>query len=169
MFLFSRWLFLFTVIFTSKIIRPIKKLVDAVREAGEGNLNARVEIKGNDEIAQLSKEFNYMIEQLRKAKDQLEEEKKVLEIRVRARTKELEELAQSLDEKVKERTKELQERLEELEKFHRLTVGREMKMAELKEKIQALERELQECKKQANKSQKLNKQKNGRKNNKKRG
>lgn len=37
-------------------------------------------------------------------------------------------LQQTLEEKVKERTKELQERVEELERFHRLVVGRELRM-----------------------------------------
>lgn len=68
----------------------------------------------------------------------LEESKATLEIRVRARTRELEELTVSLEQKVKERTKELQDRLEELERIHRLTVGRELKMIELKEEIKKL-------------------------------
>lgn len=47
------------------------------------------------------------------------------------------ELQTSLEEKVRERTKELQERLNELERFHRLTVGRELKMIELKKELRA--------------------------------
>lgn len=136
----------FTVIFTQRIVAPIRKLVEAARRAASGDLTTKVEVKGNDELTQLGKEFNFMIEQLKKAKDQLEEEKKVLEIKVRARTRELEELAQNLDKQVKERTKELQERVDQLERFHRLTVGREMKMVELKEKISQLEKELEKYK-----------------------
>lgn len=48
----------------------------------------------------------------------------------------------SLEKKVKERTRELQERVEELEKFHRLTVGRELKMVALKNRIRELENKL---------------------------
>ncbi|MDD4990348.1 MAG: PAS domain-containing protein [Candidatus Pacebacteria bacterium] len=44
-------------------------------------------------------------------------------------------LQEGLEEKVRERTKELQERLSELERFHRLTVGRELKMIELKKEL----------------------------------
>ncbi len=77
---------------------------------------------------------------------ELEEIKNTLEIRVAARTKELEELAISLEEKVKERTKELQEKIEEMEKFQKLTVGREIVMIELKEEIKRLKEELEKQK-----------------------
>ncbi|MCD6410729.1 HAMP domain-containing protein [bacterium] len=135
----------FAVIFTQRIVSPIRELVKVVKRAAAGDLNIRVGVKGNDELAQLGKEFNFMIEQLKKTKDQLEEEKKVLEIKVRARTRELEELAETLDAQVKERTKELQERVNQLERFHKLTIGREMKMIELKKKIRQLEKELERC------------------------
>jgi len=79
---------------------------------------------------------------LLEAYDKAEESRAVLEIKVAARTKELKELAESLDKKVKERTKELQERLIELERFQRLTVGRELKMVELKKEIKRLKKEL---------------------------
>lgn len=73
---------------------------------------------------------------------ELEEAKASLEIKVKARTKELEELTESLEEKVQGRTKELQDRIRELEKFHQLTIGRELKMVELKEEIKKLKEEL---------------------------
>lgn len=46
-----------------------------------------------------------------------------------------------LEKKVAERTKELDERNKELEKFYKLTIGRELKMAELKSKIKEIEEE----------------------------
>ncbi|MDD4625416.1 MAG: histidine kinase N-terminal 7TM domain-containing protein [Candidatus Pacebacteria bacterium] len=53
---------------------------------------------------------------------------------------------EGLEEKVKERTKELEaskkiaeERAEELERWYKLTIGRELRMAELKEKIKEME------------------------------
>lgn len=42
------------------------------------------------------------------------------------------------------KAKELQERVEELEKLHRLTVGRELRMIELKKEIERLKKELVE-------------------------
>jgi len=80
----------------------------------------------------------------RKVKEALEEAKTVLAIKVRARTRALEEERVLLEEKVKQRTKEIQEKMEELERFNRLAVGRELKMIELKEEIKKLKEELEE-------------------------
>ncbi|MFA5643325.1 MAG: histidine kinase N-terminal 7TM domain-containing protein [Candidatus Paceibacterota bacterium] len=48
---------------------------------------------------------------------------------------------ESFEGQVKQRTQELSERNEELEKFYKLTIGRELKMAELKSKIKEIEEE----------------------------
>jgi len=137
---------LFAVLFTANILKPLRNLLGAVSEVKKGNLNVRVETEIRDEIGELANQFNAMILELKSARRLLEEEKEVLEIRVRARTQELEELAKSLEEKVKERTKELEERIGELEKFHSLTVGRELKMIELKKELERLEKELEKRK-----------------------
>ena len=98
------------------------------------------------------------IEEINKIKGRLEEERQSLEIKVGARTEELEEERESLEKKVRERTvelekktkeaeenaRELQEKLIELEKFSELSVGRELKMAELKKEIQELKKALEE-------------------------
>jgi len=51
-----------------------------------------------------------------------------------------------LEEEVKRKTKELQEKIEELEAFHKIAVGRELKMIELKEENQKLKEELKKYK-----------------------
>lgn len=76
--------------------------------------------------------------ELEDSQEALQEAKTVLEIKVQARTKELRELAESLENKVEERTRELKARLEELERFQSLTIGRELKMTELKKEIEKL-------------------------------
>ena len=88
------------------------------------------------------------IEGLQKSQKILKEERASLEIRVNAKTKELLEERESLGEKVKERTGELQrerekltKRVGELEGFHRLVVGRELKMTQLKREIGRLKKE----------------------------
>jgi len=52
----------------------------------------------------------------------------------------MEKFNKELDRRVKERTKVLEEKIEELNKFYRLTVGRELKMIDLKKKIEELEK-----------------------------
>jgi len=92
------------------------------------------------ELEELNKELEKRVKERTK---ELEEAKTVLEVKVEARTKELRELAEGLEEEVKRRTKEIQERVEELERFHRLAVGRELKMVALKEEIEKLKKELE--------------------------
>jgi len=76
------------------------------------------------------------------AQGEIEESKNVLEIKIQARTKELQELTKRQEEIIKERTGEIQEKLEEMERFHGLAVGRELKMIELKKEIKKLEEKL---------------------------
>ena len=83
----------------------------------------------------------FLIELIEKRRE-TEEAREVLEIKVKARTKELEDLTQNLEKKVKERTQELQKRVEQLEKFSTLTVGRELKMLDLKKRIKELEEKI---------------------------
>lgn len=94
--------------------------------------------------------FSYLLkEKVKKAeslKSQIEEARTILEIKVQARTRELKELTENLDEQVKKRTKELRERINELERFQKVTVGRELRMLELKKEIKKLKEEIEELK-----------------------
>lgn len=81
------------------------------------------------------------LSELLQKRGELEEERTSLQIKVKARTRELEELTQILEQRVKERTLQLQERVNQLERFQKLTIGRELKMVELKKEIERLKRE----------------------------
>ena len=94
----------------------------------------------------LARRIRSFLSELLKKTEQLEEAKSGLEIKVKARTKELKELTQSLEEQVSQRTRELQKRVGELESFQKLTVGREVKMVELKKETERLKKELEELK-----------------------
>jgi len=77
------------------------------------------------------------------AQDDIETVRDSLDIRVKARTRELTDLTMDLDKKVKERTAELEEKLDILEKFSKLTVGRELKIIALKEELAILKKQLE--------------------------
>lgn len=77
---------------------------------------------------------------LKNAQDQLKNINLDLEKRVLERTAELLKLKENLEERVGQRTKELEGKVEELERFHDLTVGREMKMIEMKKEIERLKK-----------------------------
>lgn len=89
-------------------------------------------------VSKRTKDLEKRTKELERVKEDLEEAKATLEIKVKARTRELEEVNKSLEEKVKERTKALEKRVNELERFYRLTLSRELKMTELKKEIKKL-------------------------------
>ena len=115
-----------------RIARSLKGLVGATDQVAKGNLSFKITAESKDELAELAHHFNQMTKQARAIKRELEEARTLLEIRVKARTSELEDLTENLEDKVRERTKELQKRVDELERFYQLTIGRELKMIELK-------------------------------------
>lgn len=100
---------------------------------------------GRKEI--LERKVKERTDELEKTRKKLEEAKTVLEIKVKARTKELNEFTEDLEGQIEKRTKEFQERVEELEKFHKITVGRELKMIELKKEIKKMKEAAKDFKK----------------------
>jgi signal transduction histidine kinase len=46
------------------VLRPIREISDASKEVAIGNFNASVKVRGNDEIAVLSRNFNLMVKEL---------------------------------------------------------------------------------------------------------
>ncbi|MGM0482881.1 MAG: HAMP domain-containing protein [Patescibacteria group bacterium] len=146
------------------VLDPLRNVSKGAEIMGKGNLDHRIDVSNQDEIGTLARTLNKLAGDLKgnynRMKDQtdrlkeseagLQEVKKSLEKKVQDRTRELEELNKSLEDKVEERTKELQDRVDELEKFHKLTTGRELKMIELKEKIKELEEEVKKYRKDSN-------------------
>ncbi len=83
---------------------------------------------------------------LLETQDEIEAAMGTLEIKIAARTKELKELSESLEKQVEKRTGQLQEKIQELERFNKLSVGRELKMVSLKAEIKGLKEELEKTK-----------------------
>ena len=103
-----------------------------------GYLLVKSTIKEYREKEILEQKVSERTKELEDAKHNLEEINSVLEIRVKARTLELEKLNRTLEEKIAERTNDLETKIMALETFQRLTVGRELKMIELKKEIEFL-------------------------------
>jgi|GEM_PF-1178169 len=115
--------------FLSKSINQVKKIASEILA---GNLGERAVISAKDEVGDLARSFNEMV-------DRLQEAQIVLEKKVKERTMILEKSKENVEKEVRERTKELEETVESLEQMNRQMVNREMKMIELKEKIKKLE------------------------------
>ncbi len=107
---------------------------------------ALISLAGALIVFKIARSFIMEHQELEKTQQKLKEAKEILEIKVKARTKELEEINAKLEEIVERRTRELKNQIEELEKFHRAVVGRELKMIELKQEIKKLKEELEACK-----------------------
>ena len=87
-------------------------------------------------LKEMKKDLFEANEKIKNYQSELDEIKVILDIRVKAKTRQFQEEAQNFENKFKQRTKELTERLNELERFHRLSVGRELKMIELKKELE---------------------------------
>jgi len=110
------------IIIFKKVLKPISYLKEGVMEVKNGNLGYHMKITGQDELGELASAFNQMTGDLKASHAQLIMHQKELE------------------KTVVKRTKELQSKLEELEKFSKLSIGRELKMVELKKRIAELEK-----------------------------
>lgn len=98
---------------SDRITKPISELKDVAMQFSQGNFINRAHIYAADEVGDLAKAFNAMADVLRSAKDLLESERT-----------------------------SLQNKVNELEKWQEATVGRELKMMELKKKLKQCEEQL---------------------------
>jgi two-component system, NtrC family, nitrogen regulation sensor histidine kinase NtrY len=69
----------------ARVTRPVVQLAHAAREVGEGNWDARVEVSGKDELAQLAGSFNQMTAELRSQRERLLQAERVAAWRELAR------------------------------------------------------------------------------------
>ena len=106
---------------SKRITKPIIGLRDAAIKIGQGELDTKIDVKSRDEIGELAGAFRQMMDDLKKSRAKLEQYSK------------------DLERQVANRTKELQAKMEDLERFNKLAVGRELRMVELKKRIKELE------------------------------
>lgn len=114
-----------TLLLVEKVVLyRLKKLSMNVKTIGlHKDLTARVaELGGNDEVLELTHAINGMLEQLQKSQENLNEAYRSLH----------------------ETNENLKTKIDELEKYKKITVGRELKMVEMKKEIDELCKKLGE-------------------------
>ena len=81
---------------STTILRPVRNLVAATKEVSSGHLDYEIEIRRNDEIAELARSFNSMTRSLQRAEKENREWSSTLEHRVREKTAELQQVHQQI-------------------------------------------------------------------------
>ena len=79
------------VAFSTFITRPLRRIAEASEMISEGELERRAEIESGDEVGQLARSFNLMVDRLAGTQLELEELNKTLEQRIDRRTEDLRE------------------------------------------------------------------------------
>lgn len=69
---------LLTLYLSSSLSKPIQKLQELTHRASENDLSVKIDISGDDEIAELGKSFNKMIRRINKLMEQNVKEQKIL-------------------------------------------------------------------------------------------
>lgn len=99
---------LFSLILGTYLTRQLRVLTIAAKDIAAGNLDIQVEVKGKDEIAEVSGAFNSMASNLKEASERRDQYER-----------ELESLNKSLEDRVKQRTSELQDKNRQLEQANK--------------------------------------------------
>ena len=88
---------LISIILGNRISRPMENLLNATRSVATGSLDFHIDIEREDDIGELGRSFNNMIDELRSSKRKIEEFTDELEKKVEERTRELRESEKKLD------------------------------------------------------------------------
>lgn len=111
--------FLIAYIISRTLSASIVKVKDVALEMSQGDLSQRVEIKSRDEVGKLASAFNQMASSIEKSQEDLRDKNMALG----------------------EQSVRLTTQLEKLQKFQKVTIDRELRMVDLKEKLKVCERE----------------------------
>ncbi len=88
--------FVFGNVASRAIVDPIRAISRVAASVSNGDLSARCEVTGNDEISRLAQRFNEMVEEMRTSRQRLIKQAEDLEEAVQRRTLELKETQQTV-------------------------------------------------------------------------
>ena len=80
----------------STVLKPVQRLTDAASRVATGDLTATVPQTSSDELGELAATWNAMVDELGRARDQLERSSQILELKVMEKTEELEKTHQHM-------------------------------------------------------------------------
>lgn len=72
------------------VLRPVRRITDASRKVGAGDLSVRAPVTSTDELGEMTESWNRMVEEIARARQEREEWNRTLERRVEEKTHELE-------------------------------------------------------------------------------
>lgn len=101
---------LISLIISRALTGPLRMIMSTSAEIESGNLSARVPVLGSDELADLGRTFNAMVDQLQAWHEELD-------ARVLVQTEEIRAINEDLERRVAARTEELQAALKDMESF----------------------------------------------------
>lgn len=123
------------------LAKPIKVLSEAAHKIGAGDFDAAINIKGDDEIAQLGKDFAQMEKDLKKRTEEAgrfskeaKEKTKLLDDKEKMLQKRETEIT-DVQNKLAQKEKALADAIEEQKKLNKVAVDRETKMMEMEKEI----------------------------------
>jgi len=119
--------FVLSYLISRLLSRPLLRFRDTALEISKGRLDIKLPVSSKDEIGELANAFNEMTGNLSNAHEKL----------IAAH--------QHLEREMSERLgaqEEIRQRVKELEEFYDMSIGREVKMQELKEELRILEDKL---------------------------
>ena len=103
---------LMTTFLVSKLTSPIKKLTNIAKDIADskGKKHIDIDVKSNDEIGELAKAFEVMVNTLDESRKEIEDFANKLEIEVEKKTKELQEVNKNLQKLVEEKVNEVRDK-----------------------------------------------------------
>jgi len=75
--------------FSTLITGPLRRIAETAEQIAAGEMNSRAQLESNDEVGQLARTFNLMLDRIATARAELENLNRTLEQRVEDRTEEL--------------------------------------------------------------------------------
>ncbi len=118
------------------VSRPLKKITAIAKALAGGNLHARVDIRGSDELVQLAQAINKIADELQKTHQEKEQIKYSVGQKVNSLVKPVHQTIEALEQKVAHRTMSMHQATQLSEKLQIDLVFKEAELLDIKEQLE---------------------------------